>query len=405
MKQRTILRGAVFASMGLVTGLLYGCDRTAPEDALLSEKELREVRKLSHLPPTPPSPTNAVADLPAAAHLGQLLFFDERLSATGKISCATCHDPALGFSDGKPLAEGLNTVPRHTQSLWNVAHQRWFFWDGRADSLWAQSVQPLLSPDEMGATPEQVRKIVDGDLTLKTAYREVFGTLPETGSSLDRFLTNLGKSFEAYQRKLISTDSRFDRFVAQINKGLPQAEAGLSEAERRGLKIFVGRGQCILCHSGPNLTDSEFHNIGLPKHPDLRKDSGRFEGVRLVKKDRFNGTGEFSDDRSEETNIKLRYLVVKMNNMAEFKTPSLRDVAKTAPYMHDGRFATLGEVIDHYSDLNTDPPLGHREETLVALDLSNREKDDLEAFLQTLTGQPLNPALMRAPNSERLSAR
>jgi cytochrome c peroxidase len=94
-----------------------------------------------------------------------------------------------------------------------------------------------------------------------------------------------------------------------------------------------------------------------------------------------------------------------MNNMAEFKTPSLRDVAKTAPYMHDGRFATLGEVIDHYSDLNTDPPLGHREETLVALDLSNREKDDLEAFLQTLTGQPLNPALMRAPNSERLSAR
>ena len=117
----------------------------------------------------------------------------------------------------------------------------------------------------------------------------------------------------------------------------------------------------------------------------------------MVKENRFNGVGEFSDDRGKEANVKLRYLVVKMNNLAEFKTPSLRHVAETAPYMHDGRFATLREVIDHYSDLDDEPPLGHLEETLVPLDLSDREKDELEAFLRTLTGKALEPGLLGAP--------
>lgn len=195
----------------------------------------------------------------------------------------------------------------------------------------------------------------------------------------------------------MSTDSQFDKLVAAIKAGTAPENAGLTEVERRGLKVFVGRGQCILCHAAPNFSDGEFHNIGLPKHPDLRKDSGRFEGVRLVKEDPFNGFGAYSDDTSPEANVKLRYIVVKMNNLAEFKTPSLRHVAETAPCMHDGRFATLREVIDHYSDLDDDPPLGHREETLVPLKLSDREKGELEAFLKTLTGAPLDEALLRAP--------
>jgi cytochrome c peroxidase len=155
------------AIVGVLTGLLAGCDRAEPEDAELSAENLAEVYQLSPLPELPPSPTNAHADDPAAAAFGQRLFYDKRLSANGEISCATCHDPAKGFSDGKPLAEGLGGVPRHTNALWNVGHQRWFFWDGRADSLWAQSLQPLQSEVEMGATPGLVREVLAGDGRLK----------------------------------------------------------------------------------------------------------------------------------------------------------------------------------------------------------------------------------------------
>jgi cytochrome c peroxidase len=383
------------ATGGLVAVLLSGCDRPSPEDAELTEANLSEVYQLSPMPDMPASPTNAFADNRDAAEFGQRLFYDKRLSANGEVACATCHDPEHGFSDGKPLSEGLATTRRHANALWNVGHQRWFFWDGRADSLWAQSLQPLQDEKEMGATPAHALGVVAGDATLKADYENLFGNLPPEGT--DRFLANIGKSFEAYQRQIVSTDARFDEFVAKVRAGEAAESAGLTEEERRGLKIFVGKGNCILCHAGPNFTDGEFHNVGLPKHPDLRKDSGRFEGARLVKEDRFNGTGEFSDDRGKEANVKLRYLVVKMNNLAEFKTPSLRHVAETAPYMHDGRFATVREVLDHYSDLSDDPPLGHREETLVPLKLSEREKDELEAFLKTLTGKALEPELLKAP--------
>jgi len=395
------MRWLNLTAAGLIAILATGCDRPSPEDALLGEKELAELHKLTPLPAVPASPTNAFADNPEAAHFGQQLFYDKRLSASGEIACSTCHDPAHGFSDGKDLSQGLQITNRHANALWNVAYQRWFFWDGRADSLWAQALGPLQSEAEMGATPDLVWRVVNGDQGLKTPYEKLFGPLPGSESapeeSLNRMLVNLCKSIEAYERKIISTDSRFDKFAAELRNGGQQESGSLTEEERRGLKLFVGRGQCTFCHSGPNLSDSEFHNIGLTKHPNLKKDSGRFEGVRLVNESPFNGFGAFSDDRSPETNIKLRYIVVKMNNLAEFKTPSLRNIADTAPYMHDGRFATLREVIDHYSDLNTDPPLGHREETLVPLDLSDREKNDLEAFLKTLTGAPLDPALLKAP--------
>lgn len=381
----------------MLAGLLAGCDRPAPEDAELSAENLAEVYQLSPLPELPASPSNAHADDPATAAFGQRLFYDKRLSANGELSCATCHDPAKGFSDGRPLAEGLGEVPRHTNALWNVGHQRWYFWDGRADSLWAQSLQPLQSEVEMGATPGLVRGVLAGDGRLKEEYEALFGPLPAEGAELNRLLANLGKSFEAYQRRIISEDARFDRFVAKLREGEAPERAGLSEEELRGLKLFVGKGNCILCHAGPNFTDGEFHNIGLPKHPELRKDSGRFEGGRLVKEDPFNGLGEFSDERGKEANVKLRYLVVKMNNLGEFKTPSLRHVAETAPYMHDGRFATLREVLDHYSELPGEPPMGHREETLVPLKLSGREKGELEAFLKTLTGAGLDPGLLGVP--------
>lgn len=402
-------RQIAILAIGLFASATAACRREAPAGttgpARFTEEETREILKLSPLPGAPPSPSNSVADNRDAAHLGQTLFFDARLSANGEVSCATCHDPEHGFSDGKPLSEGLETTDRHSMALWNVAHQRWFFWDGRADSLWAQSLQPLHSEREMGASTKDLLRIVRNDPGLTAAYEAVFGSMDgiETpgGLSLDRFASNLGKSIEAYQRRIVSADSPFDRFVADLRSAgaaTPNAPF-FDDPARRGLRLFAGRGRCVLCHAGPNFSDGEFHNIGLPKRPGQPPDQGRFLGIRKVQADRFNGLGEFSDAPDPETNIKLRYLAVKLNHLGEFKTPTLRHVAATAPYMHDGRFATLRDVIDFYSELPGEPAIGHREETLVPLRLTESEKNDLEAFLRSLTGAPLDPSLMRPPEA------
>lgn len=377
---------------GLGVLICAACERRAPQAPVVFDaRELNEIRKLSPLPELPASPTNRYADDPAARRFGQSLFFDPRLSANGSVACATCHDPEKSFSDGLALSEGIGKTDRHSQTLWNVGHQRWLFWDGRVDSLWAQAIQPMLDSREMGATVGHVRSVVVADQTLVSEYGAVFG--PTDQHSDDRFLSNLGKALEAYQRQLISDGSAFDEMVASLDE---KGADPLSESARRGLRLFIGRGGCTNCHHGPNFSDGEFHNIGLARNPDLPRDSGRYEGIRRLKQERFNGVGEFSDDQGEQANIKLRYLVVKTNNLAEFKTPSLRNVAESAPYMHDGRFATLREVLKHYSELPGEPPLGHREETLLPLDLSDAEMDDLEAFLHTLTGAPLDESLTLA---------
>ncbi len=359
--------------------------------------EMRQILKMSPLPDMPKNPTNAVADNAAAARLGQRLFFDTRFSADGRFSCATCHDPAHGFSDPKPLSVAMGTTRRHAMPLWNVAHQRWFYWTGRADSLWAQAVQPLVHPDEMASSPGHVLAAFSGDAGLKSEYEMLFGPLPSDARprtpDADRLLANFGKAIEAYERRIISTDSPFDRFVETLRSGKTRAQsAAISESAQRGLQLFTGRGQCALCHAGPNFSDGEFHNIGLP---GITVDQGRFDGILDVREDRFNGLGAFSDDRSPETNIKLRYLTMKMNHLGEFKTPTLRNVEQTAPYMHDGRFATLRAVLDFYSDLPGEPAYGHREETLKPAHFTEQEKEDIEAFLRTLTGAPLKDSLTR----------
>lgn len=395
-----IPRRASIAALGLGAVLLAACGRGPAGSAVVfTAEERRQIAQLSPLPPPPPSPTNAFADSPAAARLGQRLFFDPRLSANGAVSCATCHQPGHAFADERPLSQGLGTAEKHTMSLWNVAHQRWFFWNGRADSLWAQAAGPLLHPAEMGATPELVRAALAGDATLKREYEGLFGRLPASAAKEtpdgDRVLANVGKALEAYERRLVSRDAPFDRFAAALAGGHPPgAGAALGELAQRGLKLFIGRGRCTLCHAGPNFSDGEFHNIGLPGVP---VDQGRFMGILDVRDDRLNGLGVFSDDRSAEANVKLRFLAVKMNNLGEYKTPTLRNAALAPPYMHDGSLATLRAVLDFYSELPGGGVLGHREETLQPLHFTEEEKAGLEAFLHSLAGAPPDPALLRAP--------
>lgn len=394
----------------------------------LSELEVVEILKLSPLSPIPSSPTNAFADRSDAALLGQFLFFDVRLSGNGKVSCATCHQPALDWTDGKALSEGIGRVSRNAPTLHNVAYNRWYFWDGRKDTLWSQSLGPIETPLEMNGNRLRIYRLVVGDENLRVAYENVFGLIPvleadptlmdarpvpdnpkhplqvawESLSEADqdrvnRLFTNLGKAIEAFERKIISEHSPFDRFVAGIREGNSDAITAIAPAALRGLRLFIGRGQCTLCHLGPNFTDREFHNIGLDRG-DLGLDVGRFKGVDDVRSDEFNGVGQYSDDRSLTANTPLHYVDQKPNNLGEFKTPTLRNVSKTAPYMHGGRFASLKEVIGFYSALDQQPAIGHREESLAPLSLTEDERSDLAAFLETLTGTSLGQNLLSQPS-------
>jgi cytochrome c peroxidase len=395
------------------------------KEVRFTEQEKRRIFQHSPLPPPPPDPTNAVADDPAAARLGERLFLDPRLSGNGQISCATCHQPERHFTDGKPLAEGLSRVERHTPALWNVAYNRWYFWDGRADTLWSQALVPIERPDEMGGSRTDVARRIASDRELRTAYEQIFGPIgefedlrrfppgarphpdgagrpehtaweamaPHDRERVERVFTNAGKAIAAYERKLLSRHSAFDVFVEGLRSGDAEKLAALSPAAQRGLRLFIGRGNCRLCHSGPNFTDGEFHSVRVPPlEGGLPRDPGRYRGIEELLASPFNAAGRYSDQRDGPAADKLRHLARKPDDWGRFKTPSLRNVALTPPYMHQGQLATLEEVIEHYSTFSRAlPPGHHQQETfLVPLQLTEQEKADLKAFLEALTG--LRPA-------------
>jgi cytochrome c peroxidase len=400
--------------------------------AELSGEALARALTLSPLPPPPRDPTNAVEDEPAAARLGQALFFDTRFSKNGTISCASCHEPARAFTDGRARALGLEDVRRNTPALWNAAHNRWFFWDGRKDSLWSQALAPLEDPAEHGGSRLQFAHLVAGDARLRAAYERVFGPLPDLGDPerfpprgrpvpgfpehplarawnamtapdrdrVDRVFANLGKALAAYQRRLVSRRAPFDVFVEGLREGDAAKQTVLAPAARRGLALFVGKARCVTCHAGPHFSDLEFHDDRVPPPaedgPSAVPDLGRFEGIALVLDDPFNGLGRHSDDL-EAGRTRLAYLVRTSHNRRELKTPTLRNVALTAPYMHAGQLATLADVVRFYSTLEAALP-PHPEEKLVEpLGLTPSEQAELVAFLESLTDAALAPELLRPP--------
>lgn len=345
---------------------------------------------LTHAPlgKPPRDPTNKFADDPAAAALGKRLFFEKRFSSNGAIACATCHDPAKAFADGKSLSEGIAQGTRHVPTLLNAAYQRWLFWDGRADSLWSQALHPLESPSEMGGDRARIARTIAEDEEMRSAYEGVFGAMPPSGGGVDRVFANVGKALEAYERGLVSGDSEFDRFAAALKSGDQEGQARYPEAAKRGLAIFAGKANCRLCHAGPLFSDGEFHNIGVPpldKKPP--RDSGRLAGIDEVRRDPFNASGAHSDDPKGERAAELASLVKTSETWGEFRTPTLRNVARTAPYMHQGQYATLRDVLKYYSTLEGSVPAGHHgEQVIKPLHLADGEIEDLLAFLETLNG-------------------
>ncbi len=287
---------------------------------------------------------------PERVELGKVLFFDPRLSGSNFISCATCHNPALGWSDAQPTAvgHGMQILERSTPTILNTAYQRFQFWDGRARTLEDQATGPIEAGGEMAQPIDELvpelEAIPDYVAMFEAAY-------PGEGVSKE----TIGKAIAVFERTVVSTDSDFDRWLKGVN-GVMSKEA------LRGFEVFKGKANCVACHDGFNFSDNGFHNIGLK---DM-EDPGRF-AIKPIK-------------------------VLK----GAFKTPTLRDVALTAPYMHNGAYATLEEVIDHYNAGGFENA-GTLSPNMKPLKLSKKEKRDLVEFLKALTGDPMEVAVPQLP--------
>lgn len=382
-----------------------------PERWNESEAALIASLSLSALPPLQPDPSNAAADDERAATLGRQLFFDARLSANGAVSCASCHRPELAFTDGLPIAMGIGPGRRHTPGLLGVAYSPWFYWDGRRDSQWAQALTPLETHFEQGAGRAAIVRLLATDPDYKAMYEEIFGALPDPahlpdsasppGGDADREVwrmlgpdlrfavstafANAGKALAAYQRELLPERSRFDEYADAVARdGAARQGDMLGREEIAGLDLFIGEAQCVNCHNGPLFTNHDFHNTGiLPVFGQLPS-LGRFDGVRLAREDPFNCLGEFSDAVPGQCG-ELRFARDDNELAGAHKTPGLRNVTLTAPYMHTGQITTLEEVMRHYNEAPT-AMLGHNEAK--PLGLSNRQLRQLEAFLHTLEDAP-----------------
>ncbi len=298
--------------------------------------------------------------------------------------CASCHVPYRGWQDGRARAFGQVEVDRNTPSLLNVRWNRWFGWDGAGDSLWAQSIRPILDPREMAASAPHAAALVRGDPDHRCRFEKAFGAPPPADD--ETVLVAIGKALAAFQETLVSGRSPFDDFRDALERGDLERAVHYPAAARRGLKIFIGRGACDTCHFGPAFTNGEFHDIGIAHF--IRRgevDPGRYGGIRRLKASPFNLLGHYSDDATGESATKTRHVAPDHRNFGEFKVPSLRNVALTAPYMHNGSLATLAEVVRHYSELNLERLHADGESILKPLRLTAEESADLVAFLKSLT--------------------
>jgi cytochrome c peroxidase len=360
-----------------------------------SEEERRRILSHGPWPPAPArDPSNRVSGKPAAIALGEKLFFEPRLSGTGSVLCATCHAPFRAFQDGRARGFGLEEVDRNTPSVINARFHRWFGWDGAHDSLWSQSVRPLLDPREMNASAAHVadviRKIFSKD------YEAAFGRIVPAAD--EPVLVDVGKALAAFQETLVSARTPFDEFRDALEKDLPSR---YPEAARRGLKIFIGRGNCSVCHVGPHFTNGEFADVGMKFFvAPGRVDGGRHAGIRKLKASPLNLLGRYNDDAVRSTATGTRHVELQHRNFGEFRVPGLRNVARTAPYMHDGSLATLSDVVRHYSELSEERLHADGERILRPLRLAQGEADDLVAFLESLT----DSSLARSANSPAAAA-
>jgi cytochrome c peroxidase len=342
-----LLVGLLAAAAGTASVL---ADQKAPPITQVNVQVLGPQR-LGPLPPVVAPPGNPPSS--AKIQLGKELYFDPRLSANGMISCATCHDPALGWSDKGPTSEGIHGQlgGRRAPPVSNAAYAPLQFWDGRSPSLEDQAKGPIQNPIEMGNTHQAMIQTISTISVYEQEFKAVFGTGPIT-------VDQVADAIAAFERTVVTTDSRFDRYARGDHDAL-------TCLEKEGLEIFNGKGHCTGCHWGPYFSDGRFHNLGVPPKDPKNPDVGRYA---ITKDPRDTGA---------------------------FKTPTVRDAARRPPYLHDGSEKTLESLIDFYDrgggrDPNLDP-------LMVPLELTKHEKAALVAFIKSLDS--LNPEVadVKAP--------
>lgn len=373
-----------------------------------------------------------------------------------RISCSRCHDPFTGFSDRRSVPGNTSLAAgftgRNAPTLYNVSYNTWYFWDGRKDSQWSQALGPTESGVEHNGNRVQFAMVIrDHFIAGGNDHDEVFTDFdadsggpdanirpflasldttfgppafpspdqppdfagqgrpgdsgqPGAGGNatydsltaeqkewIDRIFANFGKAIAAYSRRIVSRDSAFDAFVAGD-------DSAISNSAKRGLKLFLGKGECITCHSGPNFTDNAFHNIGVDQLSQANiptTDLGRFNGVPTVLADPFRGSLAFSDDTVAGA-AKLAGLVQQPVQQGQFKTPTLRSISETGPFLHTGRLATLQDVVVFYNVGGDGAGFSGTKE-ISPLALTPEEIDDLVEFMKTLDGEELPASVTSTP--------
>lgn len=295
---------------------------------------------LNHSKPTPALPESE-------AELGRLLFFDKILSADYSVSCASCHNPEFGFADTAAFSKGIHgkSSSRNTPSVLNMTARPYYFWDGRAANLEAQVYMPIENPNEMGIAVSDVVKRLQKNKFYTKAFRKVYGVKPNK--------QKLGEAIAAFERTLETGNSPFDEYMDGDTNAI-------SNSAKRGHLLFLDKAKCFDCHFSPDFTGDEFRNIGL------------FNGSSL------NDSGRISISKAP-------------SDLGKFKVPGLRNIALTAPYMHNGMFKSLKEVVEFYNqpDLFVKNSQNRDELLSTPLGLTEQEMNDLIAFLNSLTSAKL----------------
>lgn len=424
---------------------LAGCGDNSPQlvDGFTAA-EWAKITTFGPLAPPEPDTTNRYADNPMAAAFGQRLFFEKSYSGaivvgddgtngglgavgdTGKVGCVSCHDPNNWYIDTRSqpgnVSLGVNYTVHNAPSLVNAAYYKWMTWVGKADSPWCQGAAAPETPTDAGSNRlVYVHRVY---AKYKSDYNALFPVpldsaldpaapdasrfppsgLPKASGAPDgpwemmapadqqiveTIMTNCGKALQAYERLLVSRNAPIDRYVAGDH-------TALSDGAKRGLRLFIGKAACVTCHTGTTLTDQDFHTTGVAQTGPhvVMTDNGRFAAVPAVLASKYNGSGAYSDDVAAGM-TKLAGLTQSMDQLGAFRTKSLRHLATTGPYFHDGSATTLQDVVNFYNmGGGSTGFVGTKDPRLVPLNLSAGEQADLIEFLRTaLLGDPVPAAL------------
>ncbi len=368
-----------------VAAVLVSLPVAVHSEILLSEDEIQQTLSFGPWPPTyQPDPSNRVSGDSRAIALGAALFNDPVLSVDGAFSCASCHDPEQAFTTSEARAFGRVLLDRNSPSLRNLAGLRWYGWGGKSDSLWAASLHPIIEEQEMAHSKESLMRAISENTYIED-FEVIFGDVQSQDT--EQVLVNIAKALSAYLETLVTERTQFDDFRDALERSDLAEAANYPEAAQRGLQLFLGRGNCAFCHNGPRFSNNEFHDAGVPYFlSETEVDDGRFGGLNFLLSSPYTLDGDWTDDPEKQGAWAVRNVRRSHSDFGTFRTPSLRGVAETAPYMHDGSLDDLDAVVRHYNEIDIERLHADGEAILSELNLSEQEIADLVEFLETLSG-------------------